>query len=83
MSRVGADQPSTLPTPAPRSRTDARPIARPQVPERGRSRLAVPRLEPAHIPSLVEITGHMPAVRAPGKGPRPERNPFEDSYVLD
>jgi hypothetical protein len=25
----------------------------------------------------------MPAVRAPGKGPRPERNPFEDSYVLD
>jgi hypothetical protein len=53
------------------------------VPERGRSRLAVPRLEPAHIPSLAEITGHMPAVRAPGKGPRPERNPFEDSYVLD
>lgn len=83
MSRVGADQLSPTPTPAPHARNDARPIARPNVPERGRSRLAVPRLEPAHIPSLAEITGHMPAVRAPGKGPRPERNPFEDSYVLD
>jgi hypothetical protein len=83
VSRVGADQPSPTPTPAPRARNDARPIARPNVPERGRSRLAVPRLEPAHIPSLAEITGHMPAVRAPGKGPRPERNPFKDSYVLD
>lgn len=44
-------------------------------------RPVAPRLEPEHLPSLAQMTGHRPAVRLSGK-PDAERSPFSDSFVL-
>lgn len=44
-------------------------------------RPVAPRLEPEHLPSLAQMTGHRPAVRLSGK-PDTERSPFSDSFVL-
>ncbi len=41
------------------------------------------RLEPADVPSLAQLTGQHPAMRPQNKRPEGERNPFEDSFVLD
>jgi hypothetical protein len=35
------------------------------------------------VPSLAELTGRHPALRPENKRSKGERNPFEDSFVLD
>jgi hypothetical protein len=58
-----------------------------QAPQRARSgstaRPLRARLEPVDVPSLADLTGHHPALRPENKRSAGERNPFEDSFVLD
>lgn len=60
-----------------RQRVPARPLAR--------QRPLALRLEPTSLPTLAQLTGHQPAVRAPGRQRRDpdEHTPYSDSFVLE
>lgn len=57
---------------------------RQRVPARPLGHLPLPRLEPTSLPTLAQLTGQQPAVRAPGRQRQnpDERTPYSDSFVL-